>query len=100
MPGSYAAREAILLGLANLIIRDAPMPPKLNGRWTLVRADEDCPEYWKRRRFSCPSASRSQRDAAHGGAAFCVPASLNTPPLLAAYCQQCDAELGLGSDLR
>src|SRR5271154_16620 len=43
MPGSSAAREAILVGLTSLISRDAPMPPKLNRRralFVLSKIDE------------------------------------------------------------
>ena len=43
MPGSSAAREATLVGLTNLISRDAPMPPKLNRRralFVLSKIDE------------------------------------------------------------
>jgi len=49
MPGLSAAREATLVGLTNLISRDAPMPPKLNRRRALfVLAKIDQILAWER----------------------------------------------------
>ena len=49
MPGSFAAREATLVGLTSLISKDAPMPPKLNRRRALfVLAKIDQILAWER----------------------------------------------------